>query len=288
MTTVAVIGAGEIGGAAAWALAAGAAVSRIVLIDAAAGVAAGKALDIQQAGAISGLHARLDGTAEIARAAGCTVCVLADRAPHGGEWTGDEGLALLTRLLPAIGQAPIVFAGTSQTSLPVMAVRELGVARRRLIGSASEAFAAAVRAMTALEAHCSPAEVSLGVLGRPPNGLIVPWDDASIAGRRVDERIDSARLRRLEARVERVWPPGPHALGQAAASVVAAICGSGRRAFSVSTVLDGEFGVRQDTGIVAAMLGPGGIVSMRLPTLTTRDRVKLMSALQEQARVGSR
>ena len=62
MSTVAILGAGELGGAIAHALAARGSVSRVLLIDPHGQVAAGKALDIQQAGAITGFHTRLEGT----------------------------------------------------------------------------------------------------------------------------------------------------------------------------------------------------------------------------------
>ena len=56
MSTVCIIGAGELGGACAHALARSERVRRVIILDDAAGVAAGKALDIQQAGAIDGSH----------------------------------------------------------------------------------------------------------------------------------------------------------------------------------------------------------------------------------------
>ena len=55
MTTAAIIGAGDIGGAIAHALARRESANRVWLIDAAGSAAAGKALDIQQSGAIEGL-----------------------------------------------------------------------------------------------------------------------------------------------------------------------------------------------------------------------------------------
>ena len=73
MATVAIVGAGDIGGACAQALAAHDRVGHILLIDAAANAAAGKALDIQQSGAISGFHARLEATGDESRAIGCAV-----------------------------------------------------------------------------------------------------------------------------------------------------------------------------------------------------------------------
>src|SRR6266545_867976 len=113
--TVCIIGAGELGGAIADALARGERVARVVIVDDAATVASGKALDIQQSGAIAGLHARLEGTADLSRVTGCDVCVLADRVGRpSAEWQGDDALALIQRLLPYLGAAPVLWAGCAQ------------------------------------------------------------------------------------------------------------------------------------------------------------------------------
>src|SRR5262245_49324469 len=133
--TVCIIGAGELGGAVADALARGERVARVLIVDDAASVAAGKALDIQPSGAIAGLHARLEGSADLSRVTGCDVCVLADRTGRpSSEWQGDDALALMQRLMPYIGAAPVVCAGSAQTSAMQLVAREARVARERLIG----------------------------------------------------------------------------------------------------------------------------------------------------------
>ena len=114
MTTACIIGAGELGGAVAHALARGERVGRVVLIDAAGGVAAGKALDIQQSGAVEGFHTQLAGTDDLTRVTGCDVCVVADRTGSAGEWRGEEAQAMMTRLAPYLAATPTVFAGPSQ------------------------------------------------------------------------------------------------------------------------------------------------------------------------------
>lgn len=279
MTTVCIIGAGDLGGATAHALARARHVARVVLVDGRGTVAAGKALDIQQSGAIEGFQTRLSGTDDFARVAGAAACVLADRAAQpGGEWQGDEGLALLTRLAPHLGDAPIVFAGASQAALMLAAAREAHIPRARLIGSAPEALASAVTALVAMEARCSPAEVRLTVLGAP-GGFVVPWSEASIGGYALERVLTPVQLTRLDARVPRVWPPGPHALGAAAARVGDALVTSARRAVSVLAVLGGEFGVRDRVGSLPALLSTTGIVHTRVPTLNTRDRVRIETAL---------
>jgi malate dehydrogenase len=278
--TVCIIGAGELGAAVADALARRAPVARVVLIDDAASVATGKALDIQQSGAIARFHTRLEGANDLSRATGCAACVVADRAGRPStEWQGDEALALLKRLAPFLGDVPIVLAGTSQAPVIPLAVLEAGMRRERLLGSAPEALAHATRAIVAMEAGCSPSEVGLTVLGTPPSGFVVPWSDASIGGYALERVLTQVQLTRLEARVARLWPPGPFALGAAAARVVEGVVNSSRRAFSVLAMLGGEFGVRGRVGAVPAVLAASGIVQTRVPPLNTRERVRLEIAL---------
>ena len=262
MPTVCIIGAGELGGAVAHALARGERVSRVVLVDDAVGVAAGKALDIQQSGAIDGFHTRIEGTGDAGRIAGCAVCVIADRAGRpSSEWQGEEGLAMVTRLAASIPDTPIVFAGASQSGLLLAASRDARIRRERLIGSAPEALAAAVKSMVALEAQCSPSEIGLTVLGAPPQGFVVPWSDASIGGYGLERVLTQVQLTRVEARVAE------------------ALTSSSRRTFSVFTVLDGEFGTRGRVGALPAVLSTRGIVSTRVPALNTRERVRVENAL---------
>jgi malate dehydrogenase len=285
MTTVAIVGAGEIGGATAHALAGADGIGRLLLVDAVESAAAGKALDLRQAGAIDGTHARLEGTADPTRVAGCEVCVVADRfgraerANETLEWRGEEGLALLRQLMPYVGRAPIVFAGALQSDLLAAAAVELSVDRRRLLGSAPEAFASAATAMVAMEANCSPGDVRLTVLGTPPSRLVIPWSEASIGGYGLQQVLTPVHQQRVEARTAVLWPPGPYTLGAAAARVVTALLSSSRQSFCVLTQLGGEFGVRNRIGCLPVRLGPLGIVEIRVPELTTRERVQVQTAL---------
>ena len=277
---MAIVGAGDIGGACAQALAAHDRVGHILVIDAAVDAAAGKALDIQQAGAINGVHARLEATGDESRAIGCAAYVVADRFAAGSpEWQGEEGLALIKRLSDASPDSPIVFAGAKQTGLIQASSREARIPARRLIGSAPEALVSAVAAIVAMEARCSPDDVAVAVLGTPPASFVVPWSDASIAGYALERVVSQVELRRIEARVARLWPPGPYALGAAAARVVEAMLQDSRRSYNVETVLGGEFGVRDRVGAVPAVLASHGVAHTRVPALNTREQVQLDTAL---------
>jgi malate dehydrogenase len=280
MTTVAIIGAGDVGGATAQALASRDRAGRVVLLDAAGKVAEGKALDIQQSGAIDGFHTILEGTEDESRVTGAHVCLIADRAGQpASEWQADEGLAMLKRMAPYLADIPIVFAGAMQAGLIEMAAQEAAIPRARLIGSSPEALASAITAIVAMEARCAPGEVRLTVLGIPPRGFVVPWSEASIGGYALDRVVSQVQLTRIEARAGRLWPPGPYTLGTAAARVAEAILHSSRRSFSVLTVLGGEFGVRNRVGAIPVLLASQGIVHTHVPALSTRERVQLETVL---------
>ena len=290
MTTAAVLGAGDLGGAIAHALARRQSVERVLIVDAASAPAAGKALDIQQSGAVEGFHTRLEATDDASRVIGCSVCLVADRFFSAGasakadgspssEWQGDEGVAQLVRVQPFIGNAVVVLAGAAHGPMLLNAVREGRWPRARIVGSAPEALAAAVRAIVAVEARCSSSEVMLTVLGAPPAGFVIPWSEASIGGYALERVLTPVQLTRIEARAVRLWPPGPQALGLAAATVAEAVIRSSRRAFAVSAVLHGELGVKDRVSALPVLLGPAGIVETRTPSLSTRERVLLDSAL---------
>jgi len=278
MSTVAIIGAGELGGAVAQALAARDRVTRIVFVDTSAQVAAGKALDIQQSGAVAaGSHTSLHSTDDLSRATGASVCVIADRV-DGSEWLGEEGLAMLGRLAPYLSGSPLVFAGAQQTDLMLRAAREVRIPPARLVGSSPEAFASALRAIVALEAQCSPNEVMLAVLG-VPGEFVVPWTEASIGGYALERVLSQVQITRIEGRAARLWPPGPYTLGAAAARAAEAIVTSGRQRLSVLTLLGGEFGVRNRIGAVPVLLNKHGIADVRVPALNTRERVLVETSL---------
>ena len=277
VTTAAILGAGALGGAVAHALAAREAVDRILLIDANGPAAAGKALDLQQAGAITGVHTRLQGSSDVARAAGCDVLVVADtfgrsdEAPHAAHLAA---LAHINRI------APLVFAGATHGPLLRSAASDSSIGFGRVIGSAPEALISAIRSIVSLEAQCAPAELALTVLGVPPDGFVVPWSEATIRGGSLHAILSPGQVARLETQIARLWPLDAYALGAAAAVVVEGILASARRAFNVLAPLDGEYGVRRGIGTVHAWLSPRGIVKRTIPSLTARERTQLESAMQ--------
>ena len=278
MQRVAIIGAGELGGALAHVLARRDAVDEICLIDQSGGVAAGKALDITQAAPIEEFATRLTGSADPSSAGGAAIVVVADRVT-GGEWQGEDGLALLKRLVQMAPDAILLCAGASQRELVERGVREAHVPRSRLFGSAPEALAAAARAFVALEANASPSDVALSLLGVPPAHIVVPWDDAAIGGFGATRVLDEPARRRISARLPALWPPGPYALASAAAKIIEAAIGRSRALATCFVAPDDSAGRRVRTAALPVRLGAAGIEAVVLPSLGAHDRVALDNAM---------
>jgi len=276
--SVVIFGAGELGGAIARQLAAADVASQIILVDEAGKVAEGKALDIRQAAPIDRYSTVVSGTSDETAAVGADAVIVADRAtPPGSEWQDDGAVALVRRLAQFNETGLILCAGARQMDVMERAIREVGIARHRLVGSAPEALRSAIISMAALEARSAQPEISLTVVGRPPDQIIVPWDDASIAGRRAVDVLAPPAIARLDARLARLWPPGAMTLAAAATRFIVTAATRTHRTVSAFVARDDRTSDR--IGMLPVTLSSTRIASVVAPTLSTRDRVRLETAL---------
>jgi malate dehydrogenase len=281
VSTAVILGSGDIGGALARQLAALDLVNRIVIVDDLAHVAAGKALDIAQSAPVDGYHTALSGTSDVAAVVGAEVVIVADGAANPvTEWKDEAGLALIKRVAGLNQLAPIVCAGAAQSSLVERGVNELGISRLRLFGSAPEALRAAIIAIVALEATAAPADISLSALGRPPHHIIVPWDEAAIAGRTATEVLSAAQLARLDARIARLWPPGPYALGSAATRMIRTALTRTPRVHAATVAVNRDEGSPGRSAMMPVTLVPTGIATLVPPALSSRDRVRFETTMR--------
>jgi malate dehydrogenase len=273
MQTVAILGAGDLGGVLARTLAGMDVVSRIVLVDKAETVARGKALDIMQCGPVERFDTRLAGTADMAVVAGASVIVLADEHPQT-EWSGEAALQTVKQATDAAPRAVVVAAGTHQRDVLAAASGELGISVTRLVGSAPLAAISAAQAMAALELDASVTDLSLTLVGVPP-GWVLAWADATLDGASLVTLLTPPQISRIEARLRASWPPGPYTLGSAAAAVVAAIVTGSHRRMTCFTAADPRS--RGSFVALPVTLGSGGVRAVHVPNLGGRERVAMLT-----------
>lgn len=272
-----IAGAGDIGGALAQRGASRQWFRDIRLIDEAAGPASGKALDIRQAGPVDGYDSRLTGHGSLDAAAGASVVAIADRF-GGGEWEGDAGLAMLARLLPMIGDAPLVFAGANQLWLMEAAHRELKVPAARMAGSAPIALEGALRALAALAIDRSVTGVHLHAYGRPPAGIVIGWSAAVASGSPLERVLPAHERLAITDRAKGLWPPGPTALASAAARVAEAFAYGSRRELTCAVIGDGYAAPRGVAAAVPVAFARGRILKMNRPALSSKEQVEFDTA----------
>jgi malate dehydrogenase len=278
MHDVAIVGAGELGGELAHALARRNAARLIRLIDEAGGVAEGKALDILEGAPIEAFTAELSGSTDVTTAAGAAIIVIADRARAGARAV-EEGLLLLERITRLAPRAIIVCAGDADRDLVERGVRELHIPRTRLLGSAPEALAGRARALVAVESNASPRDVSVSVLGVPPARIVVSWEHATVAGLALARFVDERARRRVTARLAALWPPGPYALATAATKIIETLTGGSRRLACCFVAPDDSAGVRMRAAALTVRLGPGGIAEVVLPPLSAVEQIAFENAV---------
>lgn len=278
MSILAVVGAGPLGAAVAHQAAAASIARRIVLVDQAADVARGLALDIRQAEPIAGSSAAVEGTDDLGAVVGAAVVIVADRHGAAGEWRGDDGLALVARIRALNPRALMICAGAAQEDLVETTVRERDADRRRIAGSAPEALRSAMTALASLETGAAPRDVSLVAIGRPPKDLFVPWDGASVGGSRATDVIPAAVLARLDRQLPHLWPPGPIALAAAATRVARLALHRAPGWVCLLLVPPAEMS-RGARGVAMPAVVTDGVVEPVWPVLPTRDRVRLDSVL---------
>lgn len=276
MSLIAIIGAGAIGGALTQKLAARSRVRAVRLIDPNGPVAAGKALDILQSGPVEGFSTAVSSADSLHAAAGADVVVIADPAVGDAEFGDEAALAVVSKLIAAGVTAPIVFAGAASRRALGLSVHELRLPATRTLGSAPGALESALRALCGVAADSSPVEVSLSIVGVPPKNAVIAWEEAAIAGQPVTSVLGAHEIAAISARVPGLWPPGPYALGSAAARVVEGLALGSRRRFSCF--------VERGRGQVVAMpveLQKGGVKRVLEPVLTRLERTILENATSD-------
>ena len=160
MSVIAIVGAGHLGGSLAHTLASKDLCTTIKLIDHSHDIATAKALDIAQAGPIESFRTELIANVDLTAAKSAHLVILTGPASSPEiEWDQSLGIKQLRQINEINRQAIIICAGSQHSKLIELGVTEAMINPNRLIGSAPEAYRAAVRALVALEVNCPASAV---------------------------------------------------------------------------------------------------------------------------------
>ena len=178
---IALIGAGNIGGELA-ALCARHELGDVVLFDIPekVGVAQGKALDLEQNGAVLGADAGITGSSNWADCAGADVVIITAGVPRKPGMSRDDLLSINLKIIRNVAEnikqhCPSAFVIVISNPLDAMVYemkKATGLPRERVVGMAGVLDSARFRAFIAMELGMSIVDVSAMVLGGHGDSMV--------------------------------------------------------------------------------------------------------------------
>jgi len=274
---VAVIGAGNVGASTALYLGERG-LADVVLIDRAEmeGMPQGKALDMQQSAPLWHKGGRLEGATDLAAVKGCDVVVMTAGFPRKPGMSRSDLLKANADIVRPAAEAvkkhaPNATVVVVTNPLDVMAWlfwKTTGFPKNRVVGMAGILDSARFRAFLAMELGVSGADVQAMVLGGHGDSMVPLPRYTTVGGIAVSELIPAERLNAIiqrtrdgGAEIVKLLKTGSayYAPAMSAVEMVEAILTDQKRLVPCSTLLTGEYGLRDLFIGVPVMLGAGGV-----------------------------
>jgi malate dehydrogenase len=272
---VTVVGAGNVGATCAQRLAERD-YADVVLVDVLEGLAAGKALDLNQSGPVVGYEPNVVGTGGYEQSAGSDVCVITSGLPRKPGMSRDDLLAknieivesVVTRLAERSPDAILIVVTNPLDAMCHVALDASGFPRQRVVGMAGALDSARFRTFLAWELGVSVRDVTAFVLGGHGDTMVPLVSYTNVAGVPVGERVDATRLEELVQRtrdggaeVVSLLEQGSayYAPSAGVAEMVDSILLDRMRVLPCAALCQGEYGIRDLFVGVPCRLGANGV-----------------------------
>ena len=277
---VVIVGAGDVGASFAYALLQNGAAESIVLIDARQEQAEGQALDLSHGlPFVPTAVVRAGSAADYADASVIVITARAKQKP------GESRLDLLKRNAHIVGQimgevtardsrAVVVIASNPVDVITFVALKQTGWTRNRIIGSGTVLDSARFRHL--LSSHCGVdvRNVHAYILGEHGDSEVPVWSMTNLAGMSMDDfcpachkcgdwnlerdrivtQVRDSAYHIIEAKGSTCY-----AIGLALVRIVGAILRNERSVLTVSTLLEGEYGLQDVCLSVPCILSHSGV-----------------------------
>jgi len=284
---VTVVGAGNVGATCAQELA-----RRdycdVALVDIKEGLAAGKALDINQAGAVLGYEPRVSGSTEYDITAGSDVVVITAGVPRTGDMSRDDLVSTNEKIVGSVteqvtAQSPeaiLIVVSNPLDAMCHVAKNVSGLPKQRVFGMAGILDTARFATFIAWETGASLKDVTAMVLGGHGDQMVSVVSATTVGGVPLRKLVSDDRIAELVARtaggggelVKLLGTSAWYAPGAAAAQMVDSIMLDEKRVLPCTAYLEGEYGIEDLFMGVPVRLGTEGIEEIIELELTDDER----------------
>ncbi len=290
---ITVVGAGNVGATCAQVLA-----SRdyadVVLVDIKEGLPQGKALDINQMGAVLGYEPRVTGSNSYDETQGSEVVVITAGLPRSPGMSRDDLVATNEKIVKdvtekAIAQSPdaiLIVVSNPLDAMCHVAKNVSGWPKERVFGMAGILDTARFSTFIAWATQASLKDVTAMVLGGHGDQMVPVVSATTVGGVPLRKLVGDAEIDQMVQRtakgggelVELLGTSAWYAPGAAAAQMVDSIMLDEKRVLPCTAYLDGEYGIDGLYMGVPVKLGAAGIEAIYELDLTDEEQALLKSS----------
>ncbi|MCS7007587.1 MAG: malate dehydrogenase [Thermoleophilia bacterium] len=284
---VTVIGAGNVGATCAQEIARRD-YAEVVLVDIVPNLPQGKALDMNQAGAVLGYEPTLVGTNGYEETEGSDVVVITAGKPRAPGMSRDDLVTTNEEIVSSVTKeavrrsrdAVLVVVSNPLDAMCHVAKAVSRFPRNRVVGMAGILDTARFATFVAQELGVSVKDVTTMVLGGHGDQMVPVASATTVGGVPLSQLLSPARIRKLVERtrfgggeiVELLGTSAWYAPGAAVAQMVDAICLDEKRVLPCTAYLEGEYGISDLYLGVPVKLGAGGVEEVVTLKLTPEER----------------
>jgi len=271
---VTVVGAGNVGATCAQVLAAHD-YADVVLVDIKEGLPQGKALDINQMGAVLGYEPRVTGSNGYGETAGSDVVVITAGLPRSPGMSRDDLVATNEKIVKdvtekTIAESPdaiLIVVSNPLDAMCHVAKNVSGWPKERVFGMAGILDTARFSTLIAWKTQASVKDVTAMVLGGHGDQMVPVVSATTVGGIPLRKLVGEADIDAMVQRtakgggelVELLGTSAWYAPGAAAAQIVDSIMLDQKRVLPCTAYLEGEYGIDGVYMGVPVRLGSGGI-----------------------------
>jgi len=271
---VTVVGAGNVGATCAQALAQRD-YADIVLVDIKEGLPQGKALDINQMGAVLGYEPRITGSNGYDETAGSSVVVITAGLPRSPGMSRDDLVTTNEKIVKDVAEkvvaaspdAILIVVSNPLDAMCHVAKNVSGFPKERVFGQAGILDTARLKTFIAWETGASVKDVSAVVLGGHGDQMVSVLSATAVGGTPIRKLVSEERLASLVERtakgggevVDLLGTSAWYAPGAAAAQMVDAVMLDEKRVLPCTAYLEGEYGIDGLYIGVPVKLGAAGV-----------------------------
>jgi malate dehydrogenase len=292
-TKVTVVGAGNVGATCAQVLAARD-YADVVLVDIKEGLPQGKALDINQMGAVLGYEPNVVGSNDYEPSTGSAVVVITAGLPRSPGMSRDDLVQTNERIVAEVTEhvlalspdAILVVVSNPLDAMCHVARNVSGLPRERVLGMAGILDTARLATFVAWETGSSVKDVQTVVLGGHGDQMVSVVSATRVGGVPLRSLVPSDRIDAIIARtakgggelVQLLGTSAWYAPGAAAAQIVDAIVLDEKRVLPCAVYLEGEYGIDGLYVGVPVRLGSGGVEAIVALELDESEREALQAS----------